>query len=49
VISGRARSPSSPADGALGNSGGESRCDPLQDRRTPDELRGHAGLAPASQ
>ena len=35
------------ADSALGNSGGESRCVPRQDRRTPDELRGHAGLAPA--
>lgn len=36
-------SPLSPADGALGNSGGESRCDPRRDRRTPDEQRGHAG------
>jgi len=42
-------SPLSPADSALGNSGGESRCDPRQDRRSPDALRGHAGLAPASQ
>ncbi|KAK4235259.1 hypothetical protein C8A03DRAFT_17969, partial [Achaetomium macrosporum] len=42
-------SPLSPADGALGNSGGESRCDPRQNRRTPGELRGHGGFAPASQ
>lgn len=46
-LRGAHRPPLSPADGALGNSGGESRCDPRRDRRTPDEQRGHAGLAPA--